>query len=87
MYAYINVCVYTYACIYICVYMYTYAYICIYMLTYVYICILMHTHTHIYIYIYIYIRSDFNKFADIFVEAFRIVVDPRKFSMLLLYIL
>ena len=41
----------------------------------------------IYIYIYIYIRGAFNKFPDIFVQAFNIVVDSWKFSMLLLYIL
>ena len=29
----------------------------------------------------------FNKFPDFFVQAFKIVVDPWKFSMLLLYIL
>ena len=42
---------------------------------------------YIYIYIYIYIRGTFNKFPDIFVQAFKIVVDSWKFSMLLLYIL
>ena len=39
---------------------------------------------YIYIYIYIYI---FNTFQDFFVQAFKIVVDPWKFTMLLLYIL
>ena len=34
-----------------------------------------------------YIRGAFNKFPDIFVQAFKIVVDSCKFSMLLLYIL
>ena len=34
-----------------------------------------------------YIRGAFNKFPDIFVQAFKIVVDSWKFSMLLLYIL
>ena len=33
------------------------------------------------------IRSAFNKFPDFFVQAFKIVVDSWKFSMLLLYIL
>ena len=41
----------------------------------------------IYIYIYIYIRGVFNKFPDLFVLAFKIVVDSWKFSILLLYIL
>ena len=44
-----------------------------------------------YIYIYIYmcvcIRSAFNKAPEFFVQAFKIVVDSWKFSMLLLYIL
>ena len=34
-----------------------------------------------------YIRGAFNKFPDFFVQAFKIVVDSWKFSMLLLYIL
>ena len=42
-------------------------------------------HTHVYI--YIYILGAFNKFPDVFVQAFRIVVDSWKFSILLLYIL
>ena len=33
------------------------------------------------------IRGAFNKFPDFFVQAFKIVVDPWKFSTLLLYIL
>ena len=36
---------------------------------------------------YIYIRGAFNKFPGYFVQAFKIVVDSWKFSMLLLYIL
>ena len=43
------------------------------------------TYTHTYI--YIYIRGVFNKFPDFFVQAFKIVVDSWKFSMLLLNIL
>ena len=46
-----------------------------------------HTHTHTHICIYIYIYGEFNKFPDFFVQAFKIVVDSWKFSMLLLYIL
>ena len=38
-------------------------------------------------YIYIYIHGAFNKFPDFFVQAFKIVVDSWKFSILLLYIL
>ena len=34
-----------------------------------------------------YIRGVFNKFPDIFVQGFKIVIDSWKFSMLLLYIL
>ena len=37
--------------------------------------------------IFIIIRGAFNKFTDFFVQAFKIVVDSWKFSMLLLYIL
>ena len=33
------------------------------------------------------IRGTFNKFPDIFVQVFKIVVDSWKFTMLLLYIL
>ena len=33
------------------------------------------------------IRGAFNKFPDFFVQAFNIIVDSWKFSMLLLYIL
>ena len=40
-----------------------------------------------YIYIYIYIRGAFNKFPDFFVQAFKIVVNSWKFSILLLLIL
>ena len=36
---------------------------------------------------YLYVRSAFNKFPDFFVQAFRIIVDSWKFSILLLYIL
>ena len=46
-----------------------------------------HVYIYIYIYMYVYIRGTFNKFTDIFVKAFKIVVDFWKFSMLLLYIL
>ena len=35
----------------------------------------------------IWLRGAFNQFPDIFVQAFKIVVDSSKFSMLLLYIL
>ena len=41
----------------------------------------------LYIYIYIYIRDAFNKFPNFFVQAFKIVEDTWKFSMLLPYIL
>ena len=37
--------------------------------------------------LYIYIRGEFNKFPDVFIQAFKIVIDSWKFSMLLLYIL
>ena len=45
-----------------------------------------HTHTHIYIYIYIYVVHSIS-FQSFFVQAFKIVVDSWKFTMLLLYIL
>ena len=35
----------------------------------------------------LYIHGAFNKFPDIFVQAFKIIVDSWKFSMLFLYIL
>ena len=54
--------------------------------TNVYICMDIFV-TILIIYIYIYIRGVFNKFSDFFVQAFKIVVDSWKFSMLLLYIL
>ena len=47
-----------------------------------------HTHTHIYIYIYIYIYKVHTiGFQTFFVQAFTIVVNSWKFSVLLLYIL
>ena len=36
---------------------------------------------------FVYVRGAFNKFPDFFVQAFKIVVDSWKFTMLLLYIL
>ena len=42
---------------------------------------------YVYVSIYIYICGAFNKFPDFFVQAFKIVVDSSKFSILLLYIL
>ena len=57
-----------------------YACMCVFML-YIHVCLL---------YIYIYtngIRGAFNKFPDFFVQAFKIVIDSWKFTMLLLYIL
>ena len=38
-------------------------------------------------YVCMYIRGVFSKFPDFFVQAFKIVVDSCKFTMLLLYIL
>ena len=51
------------------------------MYIYIYMCL------HIYAYIHIYMFGAFSKFPDFFVQAFNIVVDSQKFSMLLLYIL
>ena len=45
-----------------------------------------HTHTHIYIYIYIYEEHTIS-FQTFFVQAFKIVLDSWKFSILMLYIL
>ena len=39
------------------------------------------------IFTYLHIQGQFNKFPDFFVQAFKIVVDSWKFSILLLYIL
>ena len=58
---------------------------------YIYANIYINTHTHTYVYTHshthIYICDAFNRFPDIFVQAFKIVVDSWKFTMLLLYIL
>ena len=51
----------------------------IYIHIYIYVCVCVYS-----IYIYIYV---FNKIPDFFVQAFKIVVDSWKFSMLLLYII
>ena len=40
-----------------------------------------------YLYFHFLIRGAFNKFPDIFVQAFKIVIDSWTFSMFLLYIL
>ena len=53
----------------------------IYIYIYIYMCVC------VYIYIYIHTHTHFNKFQDFFVQAFKIIVDSWKFSMLLLYIL
>ena len=41
----------------------------------------------VYIYICVCVCGAFNKFPDFFAQAFKIVIDSWKFSMLLLYIL
>ena len=41
----------------------------------------------VYFYVYKYIRSEFNRFTDIFEQTFKFVVGSWKFSILLLYIL
>ena len=79
MIIYIYMCV----CVYVCVYIYIYE--CVYIYTYIYIYV--YTYTYIYIDICGYIRGTFNKFPDVFVRAFKIIVDSWKFSILLLYIL
>ena len=43
--------------------------------------------SYLFIYLFVHIRGAFNKFPDFFVQAFKIVVDTWKFTMLLLYIL
>ena len=59
-----------------------------YIYIYIYIYIYTHTHTyiyiHIYIYIYIYVVHSI-RFQTFFVQAFKILVNSWKFSMLLLY--
>ena len=62
-------------------YIYIYIYICIYTYIYIHICLCIH------IYIPTYIWGAFNTFPEFFVQAFKIVIDSWKFSMLLLYIL
>ena len=47
----------------------------------------IHTHTHTHTQTHLYIHGVFNKFTDVFVQAFKIVIDSWKFTMLLLYIL
>ena len=92
-----------YVCVCVCVYIYIYihTHTCIVWYNiYVNTCILYDTIficVFIYIYIYIYwmvqyvyvcdIHGAFNKFPDFVVQAFEIIVDSWKFSILLLYIL
>ena len=65
-------------CIHVCMFMYECVFMCVNVYVrcmYVHVCVCMH------------VRGDFNKFPDVFVQSFKIVVDSWKFSMLLLYIL
>ena len=74
-------------CMYVCMYMYIYMYIYVYIYIYIYMCVCVCVCVYIYINMYmcIYVFA-FNKFPDFFGQAFKIVVDSWKFSMLLLYI-
>ena len=78
-------CLFIYIYIYIYIYI-VYIYLSIYLSIYIYIYCL-YLYVYIYIYIYIYICDAFNKFPAFFVQAFKIVIDSWKFTMLLLYIL
>ena len=49
--------------------------------------IYIHIYTHTHTLMHLYIRGAFNKVPDFFIQAFKIVIDSWKFSMLLLYIL
>ena len=46
-----------------------------------------YVYARICMYVCMYVRGAFNRFPDIFVQAFKIVVDSWKFTMLLLYII
>ena len=70
--------------------------LCVCVCVYIYIYIYIYTHTHSTDVISLYItvpaiskslHGAFNKFPDFFVQAFKIVIDSWKFTMLLLYIL
>ena len=76
------VCMYVGICINIFVLMYA-VYLCMCICVFVCqcVCACMCVCEHL------YVRGAFNKFLDFFVQAFKIVVDSWKFTMLLLYIL
>ena len=72
--------IYIYICVCVCVPMYSSATVYyIYIYIYIYICVC--------VCVCVCVCGAFNKFPDFFVQAFKIVVDSWKFSMLLLYIL
>ena len=75
---YINIYIYMlykYNHVYIFTYIYIYEYIYMYVHKFIYIYI--YIYINLYIYIYIYTRGEFNNFPDIFVQAFKIVVERR----------
>ena len=81
---YNNVCIYLYMFLYLSQYVYIYVYLCIYVCMHIYVCI--------YVCLYLYVRMHMYVVPSIrsqtfFKQAFKIVVDSWKFSMLLLYIL
>ena len=77
------------------IYIYAYIYVCVCVCVYVCMCVwdlvwwlLTYCHQSLLTVstLSLYIRGAFNQFPDIFVQAFKIVVDSWKFTMLLLYI-
>ena len=78
--------IYIYIYIYICIYLYMFTHMCVSVCIYIYIYIYkIHTKMNI---VCVCVCHAFNKFPDFFfVQAFKIVVDSWKFTMLLLYIL
>ena len=85
LWSYISVCECVCVCVYVsmlvCVFAHTYTHTHTYIYIYMCVCVC------VYIYIYIYVRRAYDKFPVFFVRAFKIVIDSRKFSILLIYIL
>ena len=85
---------YIYMCVCVCVCVRAFVGVCVrervlarYLPLYTYIYIHMWVYVSAYLSECTFVRGVFTKFPDFFVQAFKIIVDSWKFSMLLLYIL
>ena len=90
IYICVCLCVYTYICM--CIDIYIYIYICMYVCMYVCMCVYIYVCMCVCVYIYICVCVcvcvvPSISFRTFFVQAFKIVIDSWKFSILLLYIL